>query len=93
MHIQYNRFRNIASTNSSQYIYLSIKDSILDNLLITSILESLEFFNFSKNENCYISIVDFHIWDSNMGLKCSCRDVVKFYISRVNWILARIKSF
>lgn len=83
MHIQYNRFRNIASTNSSQYIYLSIRDFILDNFLITSILESLEFFNFSKNKNYYISIynrlsIDFHIWDSNMGLNCSCRDVVKF---------------
>lgn len=80
MHIQYNRFRNIASTNSSQYIYLSIRDFILDNFLI---LESLEFFNFSKNKNYYISIynrlsIDFHIWDSNMGLNCSCRDVVKF---------------
>lgn len=83
MHIQYNRFRNIASTNSSQYIYLSIRDFILDNFLITSFLESLEFFNFSKNKNYYISIynrlsIDFHIWDSNMGLNCSCRDVVKF---------------
>lgn len=51
MNIQYNRFRNIASTNYSQYFYFSIRDSMLDNLLITS---TLEFFNFSKNY--YISI-------------------------------------
>lgn len=50
MNIQYNRFRNIASTNYSQYFYFSIRDSMLDNLLITSILE---FFNFSKNYYIY----------------------------------------
>lgn len=47
MNIRYNRFRNIVSTNYSQYF--SIRDSILNNLLIALTLESLEFFNFLKN--------------------------------------------
>lgn len=96
MNIQYNRFCNIASTNYSQYICFSIRDSILDNLLITSTLKSFEFFNFSKNTNYYIIfdlyifilsiyIVDFQKQDSNMELNCLWRDV-----STYKWLTLKL---
>lgn len=65
MNIQYNRFCNIASTNYSQYICFSIRDSILDNLLITSTLKSFEFFKKYK-------LLHFDLYDcrfSKMGLE------------------------